>query len=541
MLRRRVLPVAMAAFVVAALGSFTAGAATLINVQANEPQIAGDATSDSTAVFPANKQNEPTIAVNPVNANRLIAGTNDEQQQPPCGPGPVRGPDALPSDCSFFPEVGTSGVYTSSDGGDTWINRGLLPGFTDYGDDGTLISDGDPVIVYGPKPTATGFSYANGARAYYATLASYASGAAKGRQAPELLAVSISDDNGLHWSDPVVAASAHGYVFNDKEAIWVDDNPASAYFGRAYVSWTQFRDILGCAEPIMVARSADGGTTWSRPQQLSAAQNCGLGGRQGSTLRTSSSGTVYAVWEDSDVNGYKQVVSRSQNGGVTWTLPSTIAYIHDISANGDFIPGANFRVDSFASLAIDQSSGTLYVAWADLRAGGSRMVVSTSTNGGRAWSTPRVVSASAQGSVFFQGLDVAPNGRVDLAFQGLKAVDPSTFGAGNAKINAYYVKSTDGTTWSSPRKVSTASSDPAASSQNNLALQFWGDYSTLVSTNSEVWFIATDSRNGVPCVAVDAYQHGLDGSGPVVAKPAPGIVCPGQFGNTDAYVSVFTP
>ena len=89
--------------------------------------------------------------------------------------------------------------------------------------------------------------------------------------------------------------------------------------------------------------------------------------------------------------------------------------------------------------------------------------------------------------------------------------------------------------------TSRRTTDPAASSQINLERQFWGDYNTLVSTNSEVWFISTDSRNGVPCAAVDAYQHGLDGSGPAVEKPAPGIVCPGQFGNTDAYVSVFTP
>ena len=41
-----------------------------------------------------NKQNEPTIAVNPVNSAYLIAGSNDEQRQPPCGQGPVRGAGA---------------------------------------------------------------------------------------------------------------------------------------------------------------------------------------------------------------------------------------------------------------------------------------------------------------------------------------------------------------------------------------------------------------------------------------------------------------
>ncbi|MEZ4656410.1 MAG: hypothetical protein R2911_02455 [Caldilineaceae bacterium] len=77
-------------------------------------------------------------------------------------------------DRSFFPNVGTSGIYTSNDGGQSWTNRGLLD------DQPTwiapdLISDGDPVIVYGPKPMALAALAMPTARAYYATLASYKS------------------------------------------------------------------------------------------------------------------------------------------------------------------------------------------------------------------------------------------------------------------------------------------------------------------------------------------------------------------------------
>jgi hypothetical protein len=152
------------------------------------------------------------------------------------------------------------------------------------------------------------------------------------------------------------------------------------------------------------------------------------------------------------------------------------------------------------------------------------------------------VSTSTEGYAFYQGLDVAPNGRVDVGYQALIAIDPGTYGTGNARIDSYYVSSSDGgATWSGPLKVSTASSDPAASAQNNLELQFWGDYNTLASTNGTALFIYTDSRNGVGCPAVDAYQKGLDGSGPATAKPAPPSVCPAQFGNTDVYVSKITP
>jgi hypothetical protein len=546
-MRRGTLFILFALAASAALAAL-ALASSAFDAQANQPQVAGDPSSNTTARFPTNKQNEPTIAVNPTSSSFLIAGANDEQRQPPCGPGPVRG--SVPAnDCSFFPGVGTNGVYTSSDGGATWANRGLLPGFSDTG--GNLQSDGDPRIVYGPRPDESGsfagarssHAFVNGVRAYYGGLAEFAPGSQQGQQAPELLTVSTSDSNGVNWSDPVIAANGHGFKFNDKPDVWADRNPSSPFFGRLYVSWTQFRGSSHTffGEPVRVVFSDDGGTSWSKERQLSAAQNMGHGGRQGSTVRTGPDGTVYVVWEDSDVNGPKQVVAVSHDGGVSFSRPIDIARVHDIQ---DPIPGANFRDNSFPSLAVDQRSGAVYVAWADLRDGRGRIVVSKSSDQGQTWSTSIVVSPAADGYAFFQGLDVASSGRVDAGYQALEATatGPTAYGSGNAAINSFYVQSTNGgASWSASTKVSSVSSDPAASAQNNLGRQFWGDYNTLVSTNANALFIYTDSRNGAGCTAVDAFQHGVDGSAPATSKPAPETVCPAQFGNTDVFVSKITP
>ena len=559
-LRRAALGLATASVLLLAPG--LASAATSNDVQANDPQVAGAPTSDAGAVFPTNKQNEPTIAVNPLDDNRLIAGSNDEQRQPPCGPGPVRGLGAAPSDCSFFPNVGTSGVYTSSNGGMTWTNRGLLDDQASWLSS-PLVSDGDPVIMYGPRPDSSGkFSYANGTRAYYATLASYKDnvGPYPANKAPEFLAVSFSDDNGAIWSAPVIATPNHPVNFNDKEWIAVDDNPDSRFFGRLYMSWTQFRSNTATGngnEPVKAVYSADGGRTFSAPRQLSPAGNNGTGnGRQGSYVVTGPDASVYVAFEQ----GPSQVVAISRDGGVSYSRPATIGPVTDIA---DPIPGANFRTNSFPTIAADprQGSSTLYASWATRTASGGRIVVSTSTNKGISWSAPATVSTAAEGYAFYQGMDVAPNGRVDLGYQAQRAVSTTTYGTGNAAIDSYYV-SRSGTTWSAPTKVSSVSTDPAVSAQNNLARQFMGDYNQLVSRNDRAWFIYTDTRNGAGCPAVDQYQRIIDGTETVRgdfgdrlqtrlgqnpyshepgSKPAPPEHCAGSFGNSDAYVSVITP
>src|SRR5262245_66572112 len=100
--------------------------------------------------------------------------------------------------------------------------------------------------------------------------------------------------------------------------------------------------------------------TWSKPNQITAAHNNGIGGRQSSTVRTASNGDVYIAWLDTDQKlGDVQEIAVSRNGGVTWSKPMVVA---PYTPTADPIPGANFRTGSDPSLAI-APNGAIYVAF----------------------------------------------------------------------------------------------------------------------------------------------------------------------------------
>ena len=484
--------------------------------------------SPTAAHFPQNKQNESPMAVNPLDANNAISGANDEIQEPDCTPA-----TGGSSSCPFAPGVDTSGVYWTTDGGASW-NRSILDWYPSAG----ITSDGDPVVAFGPKPDGHGgFTYANGARAYFGSLA----GSPSFGPNQEVLAVSYSDDGGATWSDPIMATTRTNPVnFNDKISIWADSNPDSPYFGNVYVGWTLFtgngnfgNSPTYLPEPIMIARSTDGGQTFEKPRKLSPSHNNGIvGGRQGSVIRTAPNGDVYVFWEGAMSQQSAQVGALSTDGGRSFGRPFLVAYVNDIPSP---FPGASFRTDSFPLADID-SSGNLYVVWADYTNGHSVVKLAKSTDSGAHWSVNTAADVSGR-SAFYP--TVAVSG--DNIFIGFNAIDDVSSGtapgAGVVLYDAYYVLSTNGgANFGAWAKISASSSDPDVASANGLTSQFIGDYNgAAASPDGSFWFSWTDTRNGATCAEVDALRAGTG--------PRPNIYdsCPAGFGNSDIYVAHVEP
>src|SRR5216683_1260962 len=477
-----------------------------IQAAAQSPTVRGNflVDFDHGQLFPENKQNEPAITRDPLTGT-LVAGANDELEEPVCLGTAV----PLASPCPFKLGVPISFFYRSTDNGQTW-NGGRLPGFDAIG----RTSGGDPSLDFGPRRCADGsFSYACGSVIYYASL-----GDPFPERGGEVATVSRSFDAGATWSDPVLATSTdQPGKFVDHEWVAGDHTAGSPHFGRVYLFWALFCN--NCAGngnvKLFVAHSDDEARTWSPAVQVSATNNnTPQGFRETGEMAVSSDGTVEAFWtENADATNFPslQVVAVSKDGGQTFTAPIVIALVHDYPVRGtpfdvvdlfNRVPGMSARVDCFPHPAADPSSTKVYVVWCAFAGGnGTGDVKAAVSSDGVHWTNLGVIARVGSRNAFFPAVAVAPDGTVSVAFNALTApLDNNLWQTGVQVYDTYYVQSRNGgSSFTAPIRVSTRSSNPEASSYNNLKEQFIGDYIGIVDGPTQATIVWTDARNAALC------------------------------------------
>jgi hypothetical protein len=558
---------------------------TLVNVGTAQP-----------VPFSQNKQNEPALAVDANHPNILAAGANDEIDLEACNAG-------TDNTCPFTPGVGTSGVYFSFDSGTHWTQPtytglsargclgvvgdsdppctattgpiGTLPKYAENG----LVSDGDPGLAFGPRPASNGtFSWANGSRLYYANLtANLNSKRDEAFKGAEAIAVSRTDDvasaaagNADAWFAPVIVSKQSATTFSDKEQIWADNAASSPFFGNVYLCWASFRsDSHGNAspQPLLVATSRDGGDTWTQNQVTPASNNpfnANMGfGRSGCTVRTDSHGVVYVVAEQFGVGTPatdSHILVKSLDGGKSWTKPVNIGQVTDtcflVQFDGtgfrcvmDGVGGARDDLSSSPSLSIANGAPTgtgatneLLRTWVDGRDGVNHehVLVSYSTSGGSTWSTPTAAESSGDRG-YYSAIAISPKGTdAYLVYNAFTTPLDSVGTAPHTLVGVVkHADITGGVPGSFSELHRGVSGDARGSSQNNLWLEFLGDYVYAIATDSYGAAVWNDVRNATDCPAIDnwriAAQAAVASGGTVPTKPAPEQACGINFGNSDIF------
>ena len=444
--------------------------------------------------------NEPQIGVNPVDPSHMIASSND-----------------FGTCCDQF--------YTTFDGGQHWQTGNMSR-------ENANKTGSDPVTVFDRKHGV----------ALHSSL-SYSTLHAAGTQACDGdVVVSISRDGGLTWEIPVQVDDGIGcdlsktQLFNDKEWITVDNNPASPFYGRAYLTWTKFESHDGAyaSSAIFESQSDDGGEHWAPAREISGSnsnlctfQVSGPAGEcdenQFSVPTVAPNGTVYvafqneqnqSLWESANEFDDQYLVVKSTNGGATWSSPSFVVGLEDgardypLNVDGrQTLTGYQIRVNSTGNIVASPIDGKLYLVYADNSAGthdsatpvtNTNVYVMTSTNGTQ-WTGPFPVDTGA-GDQWFPWADVNPaSGNIGVLYNDRPA-------AGSAVHNASLAEGLPGSF--AKTIVSTAVSHPTQSRFFKAGVpgceacaRFHGDYiGVAYGSDGRANMVWTDMRDADPTV-----------------------------------------
>ena len=312
------------------------------------------------------------IAANPINPNNLILGTNDYN----CG---GQGYEGL-------------GFYISQDGGSGW-DEYCSPDLSFNGKAYSPISD--PILGYDHN----GVAYIAG---FYGGVGA-------------LEAFQKSNDGGVTWSAPAVAIFRNN-AFPYHCWMAVDDNIASPYVNSVYMSCVMHSARPLKYQQVVVSHSRDGGATW-RLAAVAPRQNISEAQDMTTAMSVGKDGAVYVTWQYcfgrsacQDNSTAYILVSKSTDGGATWTKPIVVASV--VLQAGP--------PSTAAAIAVDNSNGTysgnLYVSIGTWTGSFQQVQVVRSTDGGNTWSKPVAVAPGFTHDQFLPWISVSSAGLVGVSW-----------------------------------------------------------------------------------------------------------------------------
>jgi len=409
-----------------------------------------------------NDNNEPTIAINPLDPDNMVAGSNDYNT--PDG-------DSWP------------GYYTTHDGGSTWTEN-LIPGYP--GDSGNSAlsgfkGGGDPVLMSDSQGNF-----------YYAGIAFKRSvnplnpiGFGINLGVANCVFVARSSDGGDNFDQVVVvwAALQNLVRFNDKE--WIAVDPIN---GNVYMVWAVFVGLM--VSRLMFSRSTDGGASWSTPLIISEFTS-GEMSIQGAAVVVDRDSNIHVTWINFGTENVRY--ARSTDQGQSFSDPMDISSVTPIPR---YLDNGNYRTPCMTMLAVDNSvhntSGSLYVTWADLREGDADIFLASSSDNGATWGEGLRVNNDTIGNgkdQFFPAVSVSDEGWAHVTFYDRRN------DTANTMLEYWWAISFDGGRTfpvNTPLSDTFFNGDHSREGDND----FIGDYTGVVTFNSTLASVWCDTREG---------------------------------------------
>jgi len=367
-----------------------------------------------------NAQVEPFVAIDPTDPNHLIGVWQQDR----------------------YSRGGAIGVLTgvSFDAGKSWITA-AAPFSRCTG--GTTANRGDyerasdPWVSIAPDGTAhqIALTFDVGANA-----------------ANRAVLASRSKDGGRSWSAAQVLQSDTSVAFAlDKGSITADPNDSKL----VYAVWDRLtdqdvEDSTNVHGPTWFVRSLDAGATWEPARSI--FDPGGDAQTIGNVVAVLPGGTLLAAMlllrDTTTATTADIAVLRSTDKGQTWSAPVTISPVRNVTVFDAKTKRAVRTGGPLPSIAVDASTGTVYVAWEDSsfsQDARNGIAISKSADGGLHWSHAAQVNRSPQTPAFTPAVS-AGAGKVAVAYYDFRADDPAD--AARFLVSSWLAVSADGgATW----------------------------------------------------------------------------------------------
>jgi hypothetical protein len=498
--------------VVVAIALLTAGP---VGVAAADTRVTNDATGayarydgapDATMLSCSTghrTQNEPSVAVDPLNPAIVVAGSNDYCAEIENGSGNV-----------------WAGYYRSTDGGTTWSNS-LVPGYpADESSEGTASPTHGSCAAAG-DPTQ---SFDGAGRLYYGFICFNRVKPTNGS-----IYVARYDDHGASYVRTVRVERGTPSVwglFQDKINVVADQSVGTPTSGNVYVAWAKYAG-QAANNVILFSRSTDGGETFSKPIQLTE----GHAEEQFADMAVGPNGAVYLTYREiahqkSTENRIRIV--RSTDAGQSFSLPVTVASITpfdstdfgpDTCGDGPFACDSGLTYARFSSLSAVAADATgVHLVWSAREGDGQAKIFARNSPDGISWPTPAAtLDGAPTGHQFFPDI-ASGGGTLSVVFQDSRAdsayspdLPPGNNAAGVNSgnfVHAFVARSANGGMSWTETQVSGAGTNPNWEVRGGMRSPFFGDYNYVSMAGSAARAVWTDTRDLAP--GTDPRETGAD-------------------------------